>query len=291
MDATAAEIHRSIDFGAKHEYIPYTVFKPSALASMEVLEKISEGKEVDAETQAAYDRFVERVDKLCAAAKESGKPIMIDAEDYSIQKAIDDVTDQMMAKYNTKDIAYVFNTLQMYRTDRIDYLKRLIEISKRDGYVMGCKYVRGAYMEKERERAAKGGYPSPIFPTKEGTDNSYNEALRLSVENIENIHIFNGTHNEISVQTLIDLIDKHNLPKDDKRIFFSQLYGMSDNLSFNTAAAGYNVVKYLPYGIIRNVLPYLVRRAEENTAIAGQTTRELLLIKTEVKRRKAAKKK
>ncbi|MDR1056857.1 MAG: proline dehydrogenase family protein [Prevotellaceae bacterium] len=290
MGDTAAEIRRGIDFAAKHDYVPYTVFKPSALANTEVLEKVSKREPLNDEEKATFDKFIQRVDVLCAAAEQSGKPIMFDAEDYCIQQAIDDVTEQMMAKYNTKDKANVFNTLQMYRHDRLYYLKHLIEISKRDGYVIGCKYVRGAYMEKERERAAKGGYPSPIYPDKQGTDNAYNEALRLSVENIDHIHIFNGTHNEESIKCLIDLIEKHKLDKKDKRIFFSQLYGMSDNLSFNTAEAGYNVVKYLPYGKIRNVLPYLIRRAEENTAIAGQTTRELSLIKEEVKRRKAAKK-
>lgn len=289
MDDTAAEIHRSIEFAAKHKFVPYTVFKPSALANIEVLEKVSKREALDVEEKAAFDRFVQRIDVLCAAAEQSGKPIMIDAEDYCIQQAIDDVTEQMMAKYNTHNMAYVFNTLQMYRTDRLEYLQRLIEISKRDGYVMGCKYVRGAYMEKERERATKGGYPSPIYPDKTGTDKAFDEALRLSVENIDNVHVFCGTHNETSVKCLVELMGKHKIEKNDRRIFFSQLYGMSDNLSFNLAAAGYNVVKYLPYGLIRNVLPYLIRRAEENTAIAGQTTRELLLIKKELKRRKESK--
>jgi proline dehydrogenase len=213
---------------------------------------------------------------------------MIDAEDYWFQQAIDDVTEDMMLKYNKKT-AVVYATLQMYRHDRLDYLQHLIELSKRNNIIIGIKYVRGAYMEKERARALAGNYPSPIYPEKKDTDKAFNEALRISVENHDRIHVFCGTHNEESILALMKYMKDKGLPNNCPSIYMAQLYGMSDNLSFNVAKAGYNVSKYLPYGKVKNVLPYLVRRAEENSAIAGQTTRELIMLKQELKRRKSLK--
>lgn len=198
---------------------------------------------------------------------------------------IDDVVNDMMAKYN-KERTIVFNTFQMYRHDRLDYLKKSFQMALEGNYFLGAKFVRGAYMEKERERAAQLGYPSPIQPDKEHTDNDYNAALKFCIEHIDRITIFNGTHNEYSSGYLTELMAEAKIAKDDPRVWFSQLYGMSDHISFNLAHNGYNVVKYLPYGPVKYVIPYLVRRAEENTSVKGQTGRELSLIKKEIKRRK-----
>jgi proline dehydrogenase len=285
--ATTQEILCSIENSGKYEYVPFSVFKPTALAFPEILKKASCDKNsLTGSDKESFDAFVQRIDTLCAAAEKAGKPVMIDAEDYWYQPVIDEITEQMMIKYN-KNLPVVYATLQMYRHDRLDYLNKLIELSKKENFIIGVKYVRGAYMEKERARAAAGGYPSPIYPTKQDTDNAFNEALRRSVENIERMHVFCGTHNEESILKLVQYMKDKGLPNNYHGIYFSQLYGMSDNLSFNLAAEGYNAAKYLPYGKIRNVLPYLIRRAEENSAIAGQTTRELIMIREELKRRKS----
>ncbi|MDR1582371.1 MAG: proline dehydrogenase family protein [Prevotellaceae bacterium] len=288
IDKTFQELKHSVINSGKHEAIPFSVFKPTALTTPTVLKKISFNIPLTPEEQISYNNFTQRIDILCAEAAKAGKPIMIDAEDYWFQKAIDEVTENMMLKYN-KETAIVYATLQMYRYDRLDYLQHLIELSKQHNIITGIKYVRGAYMEKERARAAEGGYPSPIYPAKKDTDNAFNEALRISVENCDRIHIFCGTHNEESILALMKYMKDKKLPNNFPAIYMAQLYGMSDNLSFNIAQAGYNVAKYLPYGKIRNVLPYLVRRAEENSAIAGQTTRELTMLKQELKRRKSLK--
>jgi proline dehydrogenase len=285
IDKTVRELKRSVTNSGKHEAIPFSVFKPTALTTHNVLKKVSFDEPLTESEKSAFDNFIQRVDALCSEALKSGKPIMIDAEDYWFQKAIDDVTEAMMLKYN-KETAVVYATLQMYRHDRLDYLQHLIELSKQNNIILGIKYVRGAYMEKERARAAEGGYPSPIYPSKTDTDNAFNEALRISVENHDRLHVFCGTHNEESILSLIKYMENKGLPNNYPTIYMAQLYGMSDNLSFNIAKAGYNVAKYLPYGKIKNVLPYLVRRAEENSAIAGQTTRELIMLKQELKRRK-----
>ncbi|MDR2285876.1 MAG: proline dehydrogenase family protein [Prevotellaceae bacterium] len=285
IDKTFQELKRSVINSGEHEAIPFSVFKPTALTTHDVLKKVSFNIPLTSKEQTSYDNFVQRIDALCAEAVKAGKPIMIDAEDYWFQKAIDDVTEDMMLKYN-KETAVVYATLQMYRHDRLAYLRYLIKFSKQHGIITGIKYVRGAYMEKERARALEGGYPSPIYPTKKDTDNAFNEALRISVENCDVIHFFCGTHNDESIRALMKYMKDKELPNNFPNIYMSQLYGMSDNLSFNLAKAGYNVAKYLPYGKVKNVLPYLVRRAEENSSIAGQTTRELIMLKQELKRRK-----
>jgi proline dehydrogenase len=286
IDRTFQELKHSVVNSGKHEAIPFSVFKPTALTTHNVLKKVSSGISLTAEEQTSYANFLQRIDALCSEAVKAGKPIMIDAEDYWFQKAIDDVTEKMMLKYNKKT-AVVYATLQMYRNDRLDYLQHLLQLSKQHNIIIGIKYVRGAYMEKERARAAEGGYPSPIYPAKKDTDNAFNEAIRISVENCDRIHVFCGTHNEESILALMKDMKDKKLPNNYPSIYMAQLYGMSDNLSFNIAKAGYNIAKYLPYGKVRNVLPYLVRRAEENSAIAGQTTRELIMLKQELKRRKS----
>jgi proline dehydrogenase len=210
---------------------------------------------------------------------------MIDAEDFAFQKFIDDVVDLMMEKYN-KEKAIVYNTLQLYRTDRLDFYEESLNKAKQKGYFLGMKLVRGAYMERERIRAQKFGYPSPIWPNKEKTDIVFDKAQEFTIRNIDRISLFSGTHNEHSCIYLTELMKKHGLPNNDPRIYISQLYGMSDQISFNLAKAGYNVAKYIPYGPVSKVLPYLLRRAEENSSMADQTGRELNLINTELKRRK-----
>jgi len=210
---------------------------------------------------------------------------LIDAEESWMQDAADAIVTDMMRKYN-KEKAIVFNTLQMYRWDRLDYLKKLHEKATSEGFYIGMKLVRGAYMEKENERAAARGLKSPICISKEATDINYNAAVLYMIEHIDKMAVFAGTHNEESSYSLMQLMTEKGIAKNDKRIFFGQLLGMSDNISFNLAENGYNVAKYLPFGPVRDVMPYLIRRAEENTSVAGQTSRELMLIKKEKERRK-----
>jgi len=285
MDRTLAETLRSVVHAGHNPDIPFSVFKPTAFASMEVLTRAAKNEISDENTQEGIRRFRESVENLCKTAHESGIPIMIDAEDSWYQTFVDEVVTAMMEKYN-KEKAIVFNTLQMYRTDRIEFLKDSLKKAEEGKYFLGIKFVRGAYMEKERKRASEMGYPSPIHPDKPSTDAAYNEALRISVENLDRMVIFNGTHNEDSNHLLVELMKEKQLVNNDHRIWFSQLYGMSDHISFNLADQGYNVAKYVPYGPVRNILPYLLRRAEENTSIAGQTGRELSLILKERIRRK-----
>lgn len=279
------EISYSIDLAKKNHNISYTVFKPSALAREELLVKASTDNTLTETEKKELDDFKFRLDILCKRAHEANVRILIDAEDHSYLKIVDDCTVELMKKYN-KENAIVFITLQMYRWDRLDYLKDLIAEARISGYKPGVKLVRGAYMERERKRAAEMGYPSPIYPDKASSDAGFNGALKLCVENIDIVSLFSGTHNEQSCEYLVNLMAEKNLQPGDKRIFFSQLLGMSDHLSFNIAAAGYNVSKYIPYGPVREVLPYLIRRAEENTSVAGQTGRELRLITKELHRRK-----
>lgn len=284
MERTLAETLKSIENAAGNPDIPFAVFKPTAFASIDVLTRAALN---DISVKSDLEYFINCVETLCSKAAELSVPIMIDAEDSWYQTLVDDLIEQLMQRYN-KEKAIVFNTLQMYRTDRLEFLKASIEKARKGDYIFGVKFVRGAYMEKERKRAADMGYPSPIQPDKQATDDAYNAALQYSVENIDTVKIFNGTHNEYSNKLLTELMQQHGIDKKDERIWFSQLYGMSDHISFNLAHLGYNVTKYIPYGPVRNILPYLIRRAEENTSIAGQTGRELTLILNELNRRKQA---
>ena len=279
------ETLRSIDNAGKNEHIPFAVFKPTAMIDPAVLKKISFKQKTTDDDMLQYKAFANRIDKFSAAAAKNNVRLLIDAEDYWYQDAIDEVVHEMMQKYNKQEVV-VFNTLQMYRTDRLEYLKKLIKMAREKAFYAGVKFVRGAYMEKERARAKEEGYPSPINSDKETTDKMYDDALRVSMENIDVLHIFNGTHNEQSNILLTELMKDQGIEKNDNRIYFSQLYGMSDHISYNLAADGYNVAKYIPYGPVRHVAPYLIRRAEENTSVAGQTGRELSLILKEKQRRK-----
>lgn len=269
------------------ENLPFCVFKITGLADAKLLEKVQAKHTLTSEEQHAFERVRERVDTLCNAAHEAGIGIFVDGEESWIQEVIDDLAEEMMAKYNREKVT-VFNTYQMYRKDMLAHLKTAFQKAATYQYFLGVKLVRGAYMEKERKRAEEKGYPDPIQPNKEATDDDYNKALLYCINNKQRITLVSGSHNEYSNQYLALLMQKHSMPPDDPRVYFSQLYGMSDNISFNLAYAGYNVTKYLPYGPIDAVMPYLFRRAEENTSIAGQSSREYRLVKNELQRRKQA---
>ena len=276
-----------LDFVKEKNSIPFAVFKPTGFGRFAIYQKITENKDLTNEEEEEWNRIVARYDKVAKKAYDNDVPLLIDAEESWMQTAADDLIEMMMQKYN-KNKVIVFNTLQMYRWDRLDYLKDLHQKAKTKGYYIGMKLVRGAYMEKERERADRKGYKSPICATKQETDDNYDAAV-LYMMNNEKMAVFAGTHNEKSSLILMDLVTKYNILKDDQRLWFGQLYGMSDHISFNLAANGYNVAKYLPFGPVRDVMPYLIRRAEENTSVAGQTNRELKLLKSERRRRKLTK--
>jgi proline dehydrogenase len=285
IQSALEETLRTITNAKRNKDIPFTVFKPTAFIVSEVLKKKSAGEALTPDEQQEADLFFQRVEKLCRTAFDNDVRIMIDAEDVFYQHHIDEVVMIMMEKYN-RQRAIVFTTYQMYRWDRMDVFRRDLNRARERDFFLGIKFVRGAYMERERKRALEGGYPSPIHPDKESTDRDYDAALKFAIENIDRVSIFNGTHNEKSSMYLTQLMEQNNIRRDDDRCWFSQLYGMSDHISFNLAHLGYNVAKYLPYGPVRHVLPYLIRRTEENTSIAGQTSRELSMIMDEQKRRR-----
>jgi len=275
-----------IEFAGKRKEIPFAVFKPTGMGAFKIYEKVSAGEKLSLQEQQQWDKIRERYYRLFVAAKENDVPVMVDAEESWMQKAVDDMLEELMLEFN-KDKAYVVNTLQMYRKDRLPYLKELFDRLNTKGVKLGIKFVRGAYMEKERERAAQLGYPSPICETKEKTDENFNAGLRFLMDKIESSPlIYNGTHNEESSLLLANLVDEKGLKRNDPRVWFGQLYGMSDNITFNLAKLGFNTSKYIPFGPVKDVMPYLIRRAEENTSITGQTNRELRLLDMERKRRK-----
>ncbi len=285
LDATVEEIIRTIEKAKSNKTIPFSVFKPTGVSLFSILEKANDGIEkLTKEDLVRYNRVVARFDKICKKAHELNVPLFIDAEDSWIQNTIDGIVELMMERYN-KDTVIVYHTLQMYRWDRLEYLEKLHKKAEEEDYKIGVKLVRGAYMEKERAKAIEENYKSPIQETKEKTDADFDKAVTYCVENLNRISLCAGTHNEKSCLHLVDLIAKHKIVKNDKRIYFAQLLGMSDHISYNLANEGYNVVKYVPYGPIREVLPYLIRRAEENSSVSGQTGRELSLIIKERKRR------
>ncbi len=267
------------------EAIPFAVFKPTGFGRIGLYQKVTEKQDLIDEEKVEWQNVIKRYDAVAKASFENNVPLLIDAEETWMQDAADDLIESMMEKYN-KEKVIVFGTLQLYRWDRFDYLKGLHKRAKEKGFKIGMKLVRGAYMEKERERAEEKGYVDPICKDKAATDENYNIVMRYMFDNLQDMSIFNGTHNEDSSYLLMDWIIEAGLNKNDSRLWFGQLYGMSDNISYNLAKAGYNAAKYLPFGPVKDVMPYLIRRAEENTSVAGQTTRELNLISTEKKRRK-----
>lgn len=289
FEATANEIIATIHKGKGNPHIPFSVFKVTGIARFGILEKCNNPKvELTIEEKKEFHSVLNRVERICEAAHQSDVPVFIDAEETWIQDTIDWLATSMMSKYN-KEKVIVYNTVQMYRHDRLEHIKQALIEAKQNNYHYGVKLVRGAYMEKERKRAMDKGYSSPIQKDKLSSDNDYNEALKVLLNCTDFCAIVAGSHNEQSAQLLVELINEKQIEKSDKRIYFAQLLGMSDHISYNLAHAGYNVAKYVPYGPIREVIPYLIRRAEENTSVAGQTGRELSLIMKERQRRKAEK--
>lgn len=276
---------KTIEFAKENKAIPFAVFKPTGFGRFELYQKLGEGQTLSASEVEEWNRVEARFDKVCKAAYDNNIALLIDGEESWMQDAADDLVAKMMQKYNQQK-AIVYNTLQMYRWDRLDYLKKLHEQAKTEGFYIGMKLVRGAYMEKENDRAKEKGYKSPICISKQATDDNFDAAVDYMLNNIDKMAIFAGTHNESSSYSLMQKMEAKGIAKNDFRVWFGQLYGMSDNISYNLANAGYNVAKYLPFGPVKDVMPYLIRRAEENTSVAGQTSRELLLIKTERNRRK-----
>jgi len=284
FDFALKTILNLIEFSKDKEALPIAVFKPSAFGRFDLYQKISEKKSLSASENEQWERIKTRFKTVCAAGKLHNVKILIDAEESWIQDAVDDLVLDLMQTFNT-DALIVYSTLQTYRWDRLDYLKKIHIKAKQTNFKLGFKVVRGAYMEKERQRAKDLGYKSPIYDTKALTDALFNETIKYSLSNLETIHLFIGTHNEESTHLALELMKACHISNNDSRIWFGQLYGMSDHISFNLAEHGYNVAKYLPFGPVKDVMPYLIRRAEENTSVTGQTNRELNLIKMEKQRR------
>ncbi|HXS37058.1 MAG TPA: proline dehydrogenase family protein [Flavipsychrobacter sp.] len=285
FDKAVPEFIKAIRYAASQKNIPFISLKVTGFAHFDLLTKKHAGTTLSTEENAEWERVYTRINEICKAAAEYDTMVLIDAEESWIQQPVDDLADAMMELYN-KEKAIVFNTFQLYRHDRLEFLKKSHEHAAEKNYLLGAKLVRGAYMEKERKRAAEKGYPSPIQPDKQGTDTDYNEAVVFCLKRLDQLAVFIGTHNEKSCMEAVKYMQDHHIAPNDPHVYFSQLYGMSDNISFNLAHAGYNVAKYLPYGPVRDVIPYLMRRAQENTSVAGQTGRELSLINKELKRRK-----
>ena len=285
FDAALKMILKTIDFAAENEAIAFAVFKPTGFGRIDLYEKVGLKVDLSEDEKLEWNRVVGRFDAVCKAAHQKDVCLLVDGEETWMQDAADDLVELMMRKYNTNK-ALIFNTLQMYRWDRMDYLKNLHKRAIEAGFYIGMKVVRGAYMEKEQQRAIEKGYKNPICDGKIATDKNYNDALLYMVEHLQTMAIYAGTHNEESAYMLMNLMQSNAISKNDNRIWFGQLYGMSDNMSYNLAVNDYKVSKYLPFGPVRDVMPYLIRRANENTSVAGQTNRELNLIATERKRRK-----
>ncbi|HEY9561195.1 MAG TPA: proline dehydrogenase family protein [Anseongella sp.] len=294
FDATADEIISTIGRARKDNKVPFSVFKITGLGHFELLEQVAfqdagvvaSGAALSPNDKAEFERLRARVDRICGESFRNGIPVLIDAEESWIQDTIDSLALEMMEKYN-REKAIVYNTYQLYRTDRLERLKAHTEKAASQGFCLGVKLVRGAYMEKERDRAEELNKPSPIHPNKAGSDRDFDAAAGWCLDHIDQLAFMAGTHNEESCRLLVEGMAKRQLAPSDERIYFAQLLGMSDNISFNLAHQGYRVAKYMPYGPVRSVLPYLFRRAQENTAMAGQMGRELRLIVQELRRRKA----
>lgn len=285
FDATRDEIVANVTLAGKHESLTFTSLKITGLGEFKLLEKYSSGENLNIIEQEEWQATLIRLDNICRKAHEQNIKVFIDAEESWIQPAIDDLADEMMSRYN-KESSIVYNTYQMYRHDRLAFLKASHKKAANIGYILGAKLVRGAYMEKESERATEKGYINPICSSKEDTDNSFDSGCIYCLENLNQVHLVVASHNESSNKKVTNWMTDHNVDLADRRVYFAQLYGMSDHISFNLADAGYKVCKYIPYGPIKYVLPYLIRRAQENTSIEGQMGRELSLIKKELQRRK-----
>ncbi len=285
FDLTCEEIMRTIHHADGDDRIPLTVFKVTGLGRNALLEKINALQPLEAAEKSEFQRLSHRVNQICRLAHDLNVRVMIDAEESWIQDPIDSMALEMMRRYNQEQ-AIVFNTYQLYRNDKLASLQSDITLAVSEQFLFGAKLVRGAYMEKERDRAEEMAYVSPIHINKDSTDKDYNDALKFCISKIDIVSFVAGTHNELSCKSLTELLEEMGIQHNHDHVYFSQLLGMSDNLSFNLGEAGYNVAKYVPYGPVKTVMPYLFRRAEENTSVAGQMGRELRLISAEMKRRK-----
>lgn len=287
LEHTKETILETIVYASKNNNVPFAVFKPTGIGRIEIWTAVSEKRKLSSSEEAEWNRVKRRVEEICQLAFNLDVPVLFDAEESWMQTASDVLCLSMMRRFN-KNKPIVYNTLQMYRHDRLAYLKELHQTATEEGIWIGLKIVRGAYMEKERKRAKDKKYPSPIHATKAGTDSDYNSACSYILDHINHFGLVAGTHNESSSEALARLLEEKKMDRNHPRVYFSQLYGMSDHISFNLAAEGFNVVKYLPFGPVKEVMPYLIRRAEENTSVEGQSGRELQLIHTELERRRNA---
>ena len=284
FDQTMHETIRAIEFASGNPHIPMVSTKITGMARFGLLEAFSSTPEPGPDLQAEYERVLKRVDAVCHAAMRNALTISLDAEESWIQPAIDELAQRMAQRYNRERVV-VYNTCQMYRTDRLAFLKAAYETACSEGYLLGIKLVRGAYMEKERNRALEQGYPSPIHPDKEATDRAYNQALLFCIDHYSHIACCNASHNPESALWMAALLVQRNIPRNHPHALFAQLFGMSDNLTFNLAKGGFNAAKYVIYGPVREVTPYLIRRAQENTSVSGDMSREYQFVQSEIKRR------
>lgn len=284
FDAVCKEIKDIVRFSIGNPAIPFIVFKPTAFGRIDLYEAVGKNAELTSSQKEEWERVVKRFDEVCKLCHENDKKVMVDAEETWMQDAADHLCEEMMEKYN-QEKPIVWNTIQMYRTGRLEYMESHLQRAKEKGYFIGYKIVRGAYMEKERSRASEKGYPDPIQPNKEASDKNYNAGIDFVMNHLDKVSAFFGTHNEISSELVMDKMKAKNLENGNPHVYFGQLYGMSDNITFYLSDKGYNATKYLPYGPVKDVVPYLTRRAQENTSVAGQTGRELGLIKKELERR------
>ena len=284
LDDALAMTLKTLDFVKEKDALPFAVFKPTGYGRLALFQKVGEGKELSPDEAAEWSRVIGRFEATCKKAYDLDVTLLIDSEESWMQDAADALVEELMANYNTKK-AIVFNTIQFYRHDRMEFLRQLHEAARTKGFKVGIKAVRGAYMEKENERAMEMGYPSPIYTSKKETDANFDDGVEYMLDQLDTFSLFAGTHNESSSYKLMEGMKSRGIANNDPRIWFGQLFGMSDHISFNLAQRNYNVAKYLPFGPVRDVMPYLIRRAEENTSVAGQTNRELELLKSERKRR------
>lgn len=284
FDFTMNKVIELTHFAEKNEAMPFSVFKPTGMGRFKIWQKVTEKLPLSLSEENEWQLIMARFECMSKAAHDSNVSLLIDAEESWMQGAADDLCQQMMEKYNTNK-PVVFSTLQCYRWDRLEFLKEQHKLAKLKGYKLGFKIVRGAYLEKENDRAIEFGYKSPVCVSKIDTDMNFDDIMRYILENLDDISLFVGTHNEDSTYLGMELLEEKGITKNDSRVWFGQLYGMSDHITYNLAQEGYNVTKYIPFGPVKNVMPYLIRRAEENTSVAGQTSRELTLLKKEKQRR------
>lgn len=287
FDKALEKNKEAIDFASGNKTIKAVCIKPTGYGRLALFEKIQQGSKLTKTEQKEFERVKERFNELCGYAAAKNVPLYIDAEESWIQDTLDTLVEELMSRYNQKTCV-VFNTFQLYRWDRLAYLQQQIDKAKKGNYLLGAKLVRGAYMEKERERAAEKGYPSPIHINKQNVDKDFDKAIALCLDNLNTVHVCIASQSEQSNLNAMQMMEEKNIERNNERVVFSQLYGMGDNITFNQAKLGFNATKYLPYGPVKEVIPYLIRRTQENTSVAGQTGRELSLIKKELKRRKGS---